>query len=284
MARQQPAAFAPVETAARNSIQFIGNATVLIRYGGLTILTDPNFIHRGQSVPLGYGLSTTRLTDPAMEIDELPPLDLVVLSHYHGDHFDSVAEERLDRSLPIVTTPEAADTLGDKGFVHTRALETWESHELDKAGTHLRITAMPGQHAPGALTIALPQVMGSLLELGADAEPMGDQAQLRLYITGDTIIYEGLRDIPERHPQIDVALLHLGGTRVMGLTVTMDAEQGIEMMRLVEPRLAIPIHYDDYDAFKSPLEDFVAAVDGAGLADRVRYLRRGETFQLPVSE
>jgi glyoxylase-like metal-dependent hydrolase (beta-lactamase superfamily II) len=121
MARQQPAAFAPVETAARNSIQFIGNATVLIRYAGLTILTDPNFIHRGQSVPLGYGLSTTRLTDPAMEIDELPPLDLVVLSHYHGDHFDSVAEERLDRSLPIVTTPEAADTLGDKGFVHTRA-------------------------------------------------------------------------------------------------------------------------------------------------------------------
>jgi L-ascorbate metabolism protein UlaG (beta-lactamase superfamily) len=143
---------------------------------------------------------------------------------------------------------------------------------------------MPGQHAPGALTIALPQVMGSLLELGSDVGPMADGPQLRLYITGDTIIYEGLRDIPERHPQIDVALLHLGGTRVMGLTVTMDAEQGIEMMRLVEPRLAIPIHYDDYDAFKSPLEDFVAAVDGAGLADRVRYLRRGETFQLPVSE
>ncbi len=284
MARQQPAAAAGAETAARNSIQFIGNATVLIQYGGLTILTDPNFIHRGQSVPLGYGLSTTRLTDPAMEIDELPPLDLVVLSHYHGDHFDSVAEERLDRSLPIVTTPDAADTLGDKGFAQARALETWEAHELDKAGTHLRITAMPGQHAPGALTIALPQVMGSLLELGSDVGPMADQPQLRLYITGDTIIYEGLRDIPERHPQIDLALLHLGGTRVMGLTVTMDAEQGIEMMRMVEPRLAIPIHYDDYEAFKSPLEDFVAAVDGAGLADRVRYLRRGETFQLPVGE
>jgi hypothetical protein len=41
----------------------------------------------------------------------------------------------------------------------------------------------------------------------------------------------------------------------------------------VEPRLAIPIHYDDDEAFKSPLEDFVAAVDGAGLADRVRYRR-----------
>jgi L-ascorbate metabolism protein UlaG (beta-lactamase superfamily) len=226
----------------------------LLRYRGFAILTDPNFIHRGEEVPLGYGLTTKRLTDPAIEIEDLPPLDLVVLSHYHGDHFDQVAEQRLDRSLPIVTTPDAADTLEDKGFTDARALETWESQEISKDGTRLRITAMPGQHAPGALTIALPQVMGSLLEFTADAGgsgPMGSHASMRLYITGDTIIYEGLREIPERHPEIDLALLHLGGTRVMGLTVTMDAEQGIEMMQTIEPRLAIPIHYDDYEAFKS---------------------------------
>ena len=84
------------------SIFFIGNATVLIKYAGFTILTDPTFIHMHEKVPLGYGLDTTRLTNPAMEINQLPPLDLVLLSHFHGDHFDQVAIRELDKSLPIV--------------------------------------------------------------------------------------------------------------------------------------------------------------------------------------
>jgi L-ascorbate metabolism protein UlaG (beta-lactamase superfamily) len=65
---------------------------------------------------------------------------------------------------------------------------------------------------------------------------------------------------------------------VLGVLVTMDAAQGIRAVRLVDPHAAIPIHYDDYTVFKSPLEDFVRAVEAAGLADRVHYLRRGETY------
>jgi hypothetical protein len=63
----------------------------LIRYGGLTILTDPTFIHMHEQVPLGCRLHATRLTNPAIEMRNLPPLDLIVLSHFHGDHFDQVA-------------------------------------------------------------------------------------------------------------------------------------------------------------------------------------------------
>src|SRR4051812_37195480 len=85
----------PLEEAApqmeTGSVFFIGNATVLIRYAGFTILTDPTFIHKHEQTWLGYGLHTTRLTDPALEIGDLPPLDLIVLSHFHGDHFDEVA-------------------------------------------------------------------------------------------------------------------------------------------------------------------------------------------------
>jgi hypothetical protein len=58
------------------SIFFIGNTTVLIRF---TILTDPTFIHKHGEMPLGSGLKTTRLTNPAMDIHDLPPLDLIVL-------------------------------------------------------------------------------------------------------------------------------------------------------------------------------------------------------------
>jgi L-ascorbate metabolism protein UlaG (beta-lactamase superfamily) len=65
------------------SIFFVGNATVLIRHAGFTILTDPTFIHMHEN--LGYGLSSTRLTNPAIDIKDLPPIDLIVLSHFHGD-------------------------------------------------------------------------------------------------------------------------------------------------------------------------------------------------------
>src|SRR3954454_5201447 len=264
-----------------DSLLFIGNATVLIRYAGLTLLTDPNFIHKGEEVPLGHGMSTVRLTDPALEIDDLPRLDAVVLSHYHGDHFDQVAEERLDRDLPIITTPQAADVLSDIGFSATDGLETWESREISGVDGSVRVTALPRRHAPGALDIALPDVMGSCLEFWNDG-PGGDgaDAALRMYISGDTLIYERIREIHERVPQIDLALVHLGGTRVMGVTVSMDAEQGVELLETLRPDMSVPIHFDDYEAFKSPLSDFHDRVREHGLDARVTYLERGQSLSL----
>jgi L-ascorbate metabolism protein UlaG (beta-lactamase superfamily) len=258
------------------TVFFVGTATVLLRLGGYTILTDPNFLHQGDHVHLGYGLVSKRLTEPALDIDQLPLLDLVLLSHFHGDHFDRIAEQRLDRAVPIVTTPHAADKLARLGFRAPHALRPWESVEVVKAGAMpLRISAMPGKHGPSAVNWLLPPVMGSLLEFG-DARPF------RLFISGDTLIHEEFRKIPERVHGIHLALLHLGGTRILGIYVTMDAKQGVEALRILDPDAAIPIHYNDYGVFKSPLEDFQRAVREAGFEDRVHYLRHGETFPFRV--
>ena len=264
------------ERTAQGSIFFIGTATVLLRYAGFTILTDPNFLHKGERVRLGYGLRSTRRTEPAITIDNLPSLDAVVLSHMHEDHFDRVAERRLDRSVPIVTTRHAAGVLKDRGFRAAHALDTWEPITLTKGERRLRITALPARHGPGIVSALLPPVMGSMLEFQA----AGGVTDLRLYITGDTLVHERLREIPRRYPEIDLALLHLGGTRVFGLKLTMDARQGVQAITLVRPRLAIPIHYNDYTVFKSPLRHFRRAVTAAGLRDRVRYLRHGDTYPI----
>src|SRR5690242_11161958 len=112
----------PNESSDQGSVFFIVNATVLIRVAGFTILTDPTFIHMHEQVSIGYGLHATRLTNPAMDIGDLPPLDLVLLSHFHGDHFDQVAERDLDRSVPIVTTSHAATELQRRGFGNSHAL------------------------------------------------------------------------------------------------------------------------------------------------------------------
>lgn len=262
------------------SVFFVGTATVILRYAGFTILTDPNFLHAGDHVHLGYGLRSERQTNPAIEIEDLPPLDLVLLSHLHGDHFDRVAEEKLDKRVPIITTPHAARYLEGKGFRPPAALDTWESILVRKGDAQLRVTAMPGTHAPGPLRKVLPPVMGSMLEFGTTE----GGTRLRLYITGDTLIHNKLREIPQRYPEIDLALLHLGGTRVLGILVTMDADQGVEAMRIVDPKTAIPIHYNDYTVFKSPLEDFKKAITQGGLEDRVRYLAHGETYEFEVPE
>jgi L-ascorbate metabolism protein UlaG (beta-lactamase superfamily) len=258
----------------RGSILFVGTATVILRYAGFTILTDPNFLHAGDHVHLGYGMTSERLTEPALDIDELPPVDFVVLSHYHGDHFDQIVERRLDKRLPIITTNHAAAKLRAKGFREARGLETWETFTVVKGDARLKITSMPGKHGPGAVNFLLPPVMGSMLEF---ERPAGGLA-LRLYITGDTLMHDELKDIPRRFPDIDLALLHLGGTRILGVLVTMDARQGVEMIHLTNPKKAVPIHYNDYTVFKSPLEDFVRAVEEAGLSDHVTYLSHGETY------
>jgi L-ascorbate metabolism protein UlaG (beta-lactamase superfamily) len=262
----------------RGSIFFVGTATVVIRYAGFTFLTDPNFLHAGDHVHLGYGLTSRRVTNPAVEIEDLPPLDFVLLSHLHGDHFDRVAERKLNKATPIVSTRHATRYLRRNGFTSAHALRTWETMPITKGEARLGVTAMPGTHAPGPLAKLLPPVMGSMLEF----EGPNGETRLRLYISGDTLVHDGLREIPRRYPEIDLGLVHLGGTRVLGVLVTMDGRQGVEAIGIIGPRTAIPIHYNDYTAFKSPLEDFKRAVVEAGLEHRVHYLGHGETYEFEV--
>ncbi len=262
----------------QGSIFFVGTATIILRYAGFTILTDPNFLHAGDHVHLGYGLTSERLTEPAINIEDLPPIDLCVLSHYHGDHFDQLVEEKLNKELPIVTTNHAVGELEARNFRGGIGLDTWESVEFSKGAARLRITSMPGKHGPGIVDFALPDVMGSIL----DFENETGERFFRLYISGDTLIIDELKEIPQRFPEIDIGLFHLGGTRVLGILVTMDDEQGVEAVRLINPEKAIPIHYNDYDVFKSPLEDFKRAVEAAGLTEKMVYLAHGETYNFEV--
>jgi len=68
----------------------------------------------------------------------------------------------------------------------------------------------------------------------------------------------------------------------MGILLTMDAEQGVEAIQMINSREVVPIHYNDYEVFKSPLEEFMNAVAAAGLESRVRYLSHGETYEFEV--
>jgi L-ascorbate metabolism protein UlaG (beta-lactamase superfamily) len=257
-----------------DSLLFIGTATTLIRYAGFTVLTDPNFLHRGQRAYLGRGLWSKRRTEPAVAVDDLPPLDLVVLSHLHGDHFDRIARHGLDHGVPVATTPQAGRRLTRWGFA-PRPLQTWQSTELTRDGNTLRVTALPGRHARGPAQRLLPPVMGSLLEFSGPG-----RRPLRLYLSGDTLFYDGLRAIRDRYGDIDVGVLHLGGTKILGMTVTMDGRQGVDLLQLLQPDTAVGVHFDDYGVFKSPLADFLAEAGRRPPASRIVQLDRGDSLPL----
>ncbi|MDT5227736.1 MAG: hypothetical protein QOE12_3288 [Mycobacterium sp.] len=260
------------------TITFVGNATTLISAGGVTLLTDPNFLHQGQRAYLGHGLVSKRRHNPALEIDQLPPLDAIVLSHMHGDHWDRVAQRGLDHSLPVITTPHAAKRLHRRGFENALALSTWETHTITAPGVRLTLTSMPGRHAPLPVKGLLPPVMGTML----DFESPDGSKRRRLYISGDTLLVEELKDIPLRFESIDAGVLHLGGTRLpagprlpFGLTVTMDGRQGADVVDLLNLPKVIPVHFDDYTVFASPLADFTNEMEQRGMADRMIVVERG---------
>ncbi len=260
---------------AETTLEFVGTATTLIRLGPFTVLTDPNFLHRGQRAYLGRGLWSKRLTEPSLQPDALPDLSAVLLSHLHGDHFDRAARRGLTRSVPVITTPAAARRLRRWGFAASQGLATWETTTIDAPGWSLQITSMPGTHAPVAARALLPAVMGSVLELRR-----GDRLVHRTYITGDTLLRPWLRSVVERTGPLDAAVVHLGGTRVLGLLVTMDGEQGADLVGLLDPALTIPVHHDDYGVFRSPVSEFTAELARRGDRRRVRVPARGERVSL----
>ena len=257
-------------------VYFIGNATTLIRYGGLTVLTDPAFLHKGGHVDLGHGIWARREVEPACQIADLPPIDLVVLSHYHGDHFDDVAARELDKQLPIVSTADAVGKLRGLDFERGYSLDTWESLLAHKGDATLTITAMPAKHAADdAVNALLMPVNGHMLDFSRNGHQL-----YRLYITGDTMLVDSLEDIPRRYPDIDLGLIHTGGTTFLITVVTMTGEQAVRAAEITKPRTAIPIHYNDFSVFRSGLDDFKKAATQAALAStRFVYLAHGESYK-----
>ncbi|KAL6874707.1 Metallo-hydrolase/oxidoreductase [Trichoderma novae-zelandiae] len=302
------------------SVFFIGTATTVLEWGDFRILTDPNFLHAGDHVHLGPGVTSQRRTNPAVDLDQLPQMDCILLSHYHEDHFDRLVEESLNRDFPIISTPHAKGCLTSltksEPFRAVYALDFFESMLLEcptntqteEATPVIRVTGMPGKHVPpGPLSAindilgAIPPTNGWLLELGwtnaSGNAKVGDDPSselktgYRIYISGDTLFVDELRDIPKwlNGKQVDLMLVHLGGTTIPGASaplvmVTMDGKQGIQLIHLIQPDVTIPIHYDDYDVFLSPLSEFKDKVEQEGLRERVVYLNRGDQYRFTVRQ
>ena len=256
-------------------ITHIGGPTALIQVGDWRLLSDPTFDPAGGTYRFGWGTGSRKVAGPAISASDLPPIDAVLLSHdHHADNLDAAGRALLPSAEVVVTTTSGAKRLGGE----TRGLEPWASTRLEAPGRPpIEVTATPCRHGPPLSRPIVGDVVGFALRWEGQEHGV-------LWISGDTVLYDGVREVADRL-QVGTALLHLGGVRfpVSGpLRYTMTAREAVELCRLVQPHTAIPIHYEGWKHFREGREaierEFAAAPED--VSRRVRWLPIGAEVEL----
>ena len=184
-------------------ITHIGGPTVLIQFDGWRLLTDPTFDPPGREYKFGWGTGSVKLAGPAIAPSDLLPIHAVLLTHeHHDDNLDAAGRALLPSADTVVTTVSGSQRLdGD-----VRGLEPWAATALEAPGrTPIEVTATPCRHGPPLSRPITGDVIGFALRW--DGQENG-----ALWISGDTVLYEGVRKVADR-VQVGTALLHLGGVQ-----------------------------------------------------------------------
>jgi L-ascorbate metabolism protein UlaG (beta-lactamase superfamily) len=228
-------------------ITHIGGPTALIEFGGWRLLTDPTFDPAGAHYSFGWGTGSTKTTAPAIAAEDIGPIDAVLLSHdHHDDNLDPAGRALLPAAGTVVTTVPGAARLGG----NSQGLAPWATTRLQAEGKPaIEITATPCRHGPPLTKPIVGDVIGFALSWEG-------QEHGALWISGDTVLYGGVREVADRL-QIGTALVHLGGVQfpISGpLRYTMTAHQAVELCGLIKPHTVIPIHYEGWKHFREGRE------------------------------
>lgn len=251
-------------------ITHIGGPTALIEVDGWRLLTDPTFDPPGRRYSFGWGAGSRKLTGPAVAPSDLAPIDAVLLSHdHHGDNLDTAGRALLPSGGVVVTTVSGAKRLGG----NARGLAPWATTRLEAPERPpIDITATPCRHGPALSRPITGDVIGFALRWNGQKHGV-------LWVSGDTVLYDGVRQVASRL-QVGTALVHLGGVRfpVSGpVRYTMAAREAVKLCRLITPRTAIPIHYEGWKHFRQSREvierEFARAPED--IRRRIRWLPIG---------
>jgi N-acyl-phosphatidylethanolamine-hydrolysing phospholipase D len=251
------------------SITWIGHATMLVRLGGMTFLTDPIFSDTAGPAPY---LGPRRRVAPGVPLDELPPIDFVLVSHDHYDHTDLPSiTELARRGARFVVPLELGALVRDAGGVVTE-LDWWDETTIGK----VRIHCVPAQHFAGrSLTDGNRRLWAGWVV---------DDGERRFYHAGDTGYFDGFADIGKRVGPIDLAALPIGAYRPSSIMrfVHMDPAEALQAFVDLKAKTVVGMHYGTFDLTDEPLDEpprwFRAEAEKRGIAEkRVWTMAIGET-------
>jgi L-ascorbate metabolism protein UlaG (beta-lactamase superfamily) len=253
-------------------LTYIGGPTALLALGGLRLLTDPTFDAAGSEYPTpAYVLRKTG--GPAIPPGSLGPVDLVLLSHdHHADNLDVTGRRVVHGAPMVLTTTEGARRLGGNAI----GLAAWDSRELPAGdGRRLRVTATPARHGPPG---------GDRGPVIGFALAFTDRPEHAVYVSGDTVWYEGVAEVARRFA-VQVAVLFAGAARVREVgpaALTFTAAEAVAAAQSFSDAVIVPLHFEGWAHYSESGAELEQAFAAAGLSDRLRRPAPGVPLVLPV--
>jgi L-ascorbate metabolism protein UlaG (beta-lactamase superfamily) len=255
------------------TLELVGGPTALITYGGLRVLTDPTFDQPGDYPRPGTPVVLHKLAGPAIALDDVLPVDVVLISHdHHSDNLDNSGREMLSRAGRVLTTGDGAQRLGGNAV----GLQPGDSVTLDGAGgPEVTVTAVRADHGPPDVAPKNGPVIGFVLR--GDGLPA-------MYVSGDNASVDVVREIVAAEGPFDVAVLFIGGACVPeawgDAKLTLTAETAVQVARELGSASIGPIHQDGWAHFTSSAADVEREFAQAGLSDRLRPASPGQRVEL----
>jgi L-ascorbate metabolism protein UlaG (beta-lactamase superfamily) len=235
------------------AVTFIGHSTFLLQLPGLTILTDPVFSQRAG--PFSWA-GPKRMCPPALALADLPPIDVVLVSHNHYDHLDLPALRWLGRERrPLMVT-----TLGNKAWLERRGVERvveldwWQAH---RATAELEIVCTPAQHFAARWPWDRCKTLWGGFALRT---PAGG-----IYFAGDSGLCGAFEEIGTRLGPFALALIPIGAyePRWFMQPVHCTPGEAVQIHRAVRARQSVGMHFGTFqltdEGIDAPLHDLAAA-------------------------
>ncbi len=240
---------APIKpyTRTQPSVLWIGHSTFLIEIDGLFILTDPVWESYCSPVPFSR---LKRLIDPAIPLADLPPIDIVLISHNHYDHLDHKTVAALQRFHPQIEwiVPEGLSPwFKRRGISQVMELERWKVFRTPRC----QITAVPCQHFSGRTLWDFNRTHwnGYVLET--------KRPEKRLYFVGDTGYNPfDFKSIGDRWPYMDLSLIPIGtySPEVFMKPVHIGPEEAVLIHKEVKSRFSLGMHWNTFRLSDEPMD------------------------------
>src|SRR5262252_9064603 len=254
-------------------ITYIGGPTMLLDFDGTRILTDPTFDSAPSDYPSGP-VTLHKIASPSLQLEELGSFDYVLLSHdHHSDNLDRSGRQALHAAKSVLTTDEGAQRLGGNSI----GLKPWQTHDLVVDGKRrLRVVATPARHGPRGMDRGA--VIGFVISFT-------DSPEQSVYISGDTVWYEGIAEAARRFP-VQTAILHIGAARVPEVGpfhLTMTSEEAAQAAQVFPNAVIVPTHSEGWKHFSEGKDDILHAFRSAGIEQRLCWPRACKTIDVPLN-